>query len=139
MRNRAWRVEERLNHELLREEADALVGRHDFRAFRTSSDWRVDTVRNVFRIDVNVGAPDRRCVALEIRGDRFLHRMVRIITGTLVDVSRGRLEKGAVKRAFSSGQRNDLGITAPPDGLYLVEIDLDDEGSDNWPDHLSSR
>jgi len=136
---RAWRVEERLNHDLLREEADALVGRHDFRAFRTSSDQRVDTVRTIFRIDVRPGAPDPRCIALEIQGDRFLHRMVRIIVGTLVDVSRGRLAPGATRRALASGERNALGITAPPDGLYLVEIELDDEGADNWPDHLSSR
>ena len=136
---RAWRVEERLNHEALAEEADSLVGQHDFRAFRSSSDQRVDTVRTIFRIDVLYGSPDPDCVALEIQGDRFLHRMVRIIAGTLVDVSRGRLDSGAVKRAFSTGERHVLGITAPPDGLYLVEIDLDDDGIDNWPDHLSSR
>jgi tRNA pseudouridine38-40 synthase len=139
LRGRAWRIEERLNHEVLREEANTLVGQHDFRAFRTSVDRRVDTVRTVFRIDLLTGAPDSRCVTLEIQGDRFLHRMVRIITGTLIDVSRGRLESGACKRALNSGDRDMLGITAPPDGLYLVDVVLDDEGTDNWPDHLSSR
>lgn len=145
-RERAWRIEERLNHDLMRAEAAALVGRHDFRAFRTSADPRTDTVRTILRADVgsHASAPDPRFLAVEIEGDRFLHRMVRIIVGTIIDVGRGRLEPGATLRGLSTGDRKTLGITAPPDGLYLHSLDLDDEGSDNWPDHnwpdhLSSR
>ncbi len=139
LHERAWRIGDRLNLELLREEADALVGRHDFHAFRTSGDRRTDTVRTIFRVGIRAGAPDPRCVTLEMEGDRFLHKMVRIATGTLVDVARGRLKPGAIKRGLTTRNRNVLGITAPPDGLYLASLDLDDEGCDNWPDHLSAR
>jgi tRNA pseudouridine38-40 synthase len=140
-RGRAWRIEERLNHELMHAEAAALIGRHDFRAFRTSSDPRTDTVRTILRADVDAhgAAPDSRFLAVEIEGDRFLHRMVRIIVGTIIDVGRGRLEPGATFRGLETFERKSLGITAPPDGLYLRTLDLDDEGHDNWPDHLSSR
>jgi tRNA pseudouridine38-40 synthase len=131
--HRAWRIRDRLNHDLMCEEACALVGRHDFRAFRTSADPRTDTVRTIVRADVRRGAADPRFLALEIEGDRFLHRMIRIIAGTLVDVARGSLRPGAVSRGITTGDRSVLGMTAPPDGLYLATLDLDDEGQDNWP------
>jgi tRNA pseudouridine38-40 synthase len=138
-RHRAWRLADRLNHQRMREEAGALVGQHDFRAFRTSTDPRRDTVRTILRADLREGSPDPRFLVVEIEGDRFLHRMVRIIVGTLVDVGRGRLPPQAVARGLATGDRRSLGITAPPDGLYLVSLDLDDEGHDNWPYHLSDR
>ncbi len=137
LRGRAWRIPDRLNHDAMRAEARSLLGRHDFHAFKTSADPRTDTVRTIFRADIRE-ENDARLV-LEIVGDRFLHRMMRIIAGTLVDIGRGRLAAGAVERAFESGDRAALGMTAPPDGLYLVSIELDDEGQDNWPDLLSSR
>jgi tRNA pseudouridine38-40 synthase len=128
-----------LNHTRMREEAAALVGRHDFRAFRSSTDARKDTVRTIFRAEVNEEPLDPRLLLVEIEGDRFLHRMVRIIVGTIVDVGRDRLGPGAVRSALRTGRRTDLGITAPPDGLYLQTLDLRADGSDKWPDHLSSR
>jgi tRNA pseudouridine38-40 synthase len=138
---RVWRIPEWLNHAAMVAEARDLVGRHDFRAFRTAKDPRQDTVRTILRADVCVTdeAPGRRTTTFEIQGDRFLHRMVRIVVGALIDVGRGRLAPGAVKAALASGDRADLGITAPPDGLYLARVVLDDEGRDNWPDHLPSR
>ncbi len=139
LRDRAWRVAERLNHEAMRLEAEALVGPHDFRAFRTSADQRLDTVRTIFRAELSTHHTDPRIVALEIEGDRFLHHMVRIIVGTITDVGRDRLEPGAVSRGLETGERRSLGITAPPDGLYLATLPLDDEGEDKWPDHLSNR
>jgi tRNA pseudouridine38-40 synthase len=138
LRRRAWRVEDRLNHVAMQAEASALLGTHDFGAFRTSTDQRTETVRTIFRADVAADA-DPRVLRIEIEGDRFLHRMVRIIVGTLVDVGRGRLSTGAIERGISSGDRRVLGITAPPDGLYLAEHSLADEGREKWPDHLSIR
>ncbi|HVU05667.1 MAG TPA: tRNA pseudouridine(38-40) synthase TruA [Polyangiaceae bacterium] len=135
LRHRSWRVPERLNHDLMRREAEALLGQHDFRAFRSAMDARTETVRTIFRAAVDTAADDPRLVVVEVVGDRFLHRMMRIIAGTLVDVGRGRLEPGAVRRALSTLERSDLGMTAPPDGLCLHALELDDEGSDKWPDH----
>jgi tRNA pseudouridine38-40 synthase len=139
LRNRTWRVAERLNHAAIQAEAKSLLGTHDFRAFRTSTDPRTDTVRTIFRADVRPDRDDTRVVHVEIEGDRFLHRMVRIIVGALVDVGRGRLEPGAVRNALSTLDRSSLGVTAPADGLCLVVLDLDDEGSDKWPDHSCYR
>ena len=62
--------------------------------------------------------------------------LVRIIAGTLVDVGRGRLARGAVTRALSSMDRLDLGMTAPAAGLTLEDIELNVSPSDEWPYHL---
>ena len=130
---RAWRVGDRLNQQLMRDEAHMLVGEHDFRAFRGSADERENTVRRILRAEVRTAGGDAHCHEIEIEGDRFLYRMMRIIAGTLVDVARGRLTPGAIERALASGSRNDLGITAPPDGLFLDRVALDDIGRGAWP------
>ncbi len=129
-----WRVANRLNQSLMAEEAQALLGEHDFRAFRTAADPRTNTVRTIHRVEWLDGMADPCTIQLVIEGDRFLHRMVRIITGTLVDVGRGRLAPGAIVRGLASGSRADLGMTAPPDGLCLEHVVLDDAGRDPWPE-----
>ena len=59
--------------------------------------------------------------------------MVRIIVGSLVDVGRKRLDPAALENALVHRDRSLLGITAPPDGLHLDSITLDDAGRDHWP------
>jgi tRNA pseudouridine38-40 synthase len=132
--DRAWRVGERLNHHAMREEAAALVGEHDFRAFRAASDQRENTVRTILRAVVDAAPHDPRQLVIEVEGNRFLYKMMRIISGTLVDVGRGRLEPGVVARALSGGSRGDLGLTAPAEGLCLEHVHLDDPGSHPWPE-----
>ena len=131
---RAWRLHERLNHSAMIEEAKSLLGTHDFRAFRSAQDTRENTVRTMLRADVAISKSDARVIEIEVEGDRFMHRMMRIICGTLVDIARGRVESGAIQRAIASGRRGDLGVTAPPDGLCLVQIVLSDAGQDAWPE-----
>lgn len=133
LEGRAWRITHRLNHTLMQDEARELCGRHDFSAFRSAADTRPESVRQIFRAEVRTAVADARCVVIEVEGDRFMHRMVRIIVGALVDVGRGRLAPGAVKKALNSGERRELGVTAPPEGLYLAATELDDSGHDSWP------
>lgn len=135
LHGRAWRVHERLDLAAMQQEAQSLLGTHDFAAFRGARDRRTTTLRtiSVARISEVPGQP--RCLMFEIRGDRFLYHMVRIVVGTLVDVGRGTCESGAVARAIKSGERTDLGMTAPPDGLYLDRIELADWGHQEWPNH----
>jgi tRNA pseudouridine38-40 synthase len=134
LETRSWRVHERLDVELMRAEAQALLGTHDFSAFRGIQDRRTNTIRTMRAVSLEPRADDARCLRFELQGDRFMFRMVRIIVGTLVDVGRGNCSPGAILRALVSGDRNDLGMTAPPDGLFLEHVDLDDPGHDHWPD-----
>lgn len=133
---RSWRVFERLNHRRMQREANDLVGTHDFRAFRGRSDFRIETTRTILRASVRSVEHHPRLLEISITGNAFLYHMVRIIAGTLVDVGRGRLEPGAVQRALETHDRLFLGMTAPAEGLFLHEIELDDRGADEWPYHL---
>jgi len=76
-----------------------------------------------------------RVVGIVVEGSAFMHNMVRILAGTLVDVARGHLEEGTVTRAVASGKREDLGATAPAHGLVLERVELAglDEGGAAWP------
>jgi len=130
---RAWRIPWRLEETLMHREAAALVGKHDFAAFRAAADERAETVRTLTALRLSRLSDDARCIAIDVAGDHFLYNMVRIIVGSLVDVARGKLEQGACARALVGGSRGDLGMTAPAAGLCLEEVTLDDEGEDVWP------
>jgi tRNA pseudouridine38-40 synthase len=133
---RSWRVFDRLNHTLMRQEAADLLGTHDFRAFRGRSDFRTNTLRSITGVAVQRAAHHDRLLEITVTGNAFLYHMVRIIAGTLVDVGRGRVSPGAVRRALANSERTTLGMTAPAAGLFLHEIELDERGHDEWPYHL---
>lgn len=135
---RAWRVGYRLDLGAMQREAAALVGTHDFAAFRSSADTRDTTVRELteVRVESIPGAHPRESgsrIEVVVVGNRFLHNMVRIVVGTLVDVGRGQLPTGTMQRALERKRREELGMTAPADGLYLEHIELDDFGEQAWP------
>jgi tRNA pseudouridine38-40 synthase len=72
-------------------------------------------------------------LAFDVVGNAFLHNMVRIIVGSLLDVGRGRLGREALARARDGGRRTDLGMTAPAWGLYLESIDHALALESEWP------
>lgn len=108
-----------LDDEKMRRELTVLIGKHDFAAFAASGSVVKDTVRTIYSASLT-----RREDELEllVEGSGFLYNMVRIIAGTLISVGAGRLEEGAFARAIQSGNRLDLGVTAPAHGLTLMEV-----------------
>lgn len=123
LRDRAWHVYDPLDLDALERAARKLVGSHDFRGFRAADCERTSTVRQVFRVGlVRAYAANPTLLAIEVEGTAFLKNMVRIITGTLVDIARGRLPERIVDEVLASGDRTRAGITAPPQGLYLDEV-----------------
>jgi len=111
-----------LDVELMQREAQALVGTHDFAAYAASGSVVKDTVRTIYRADVTREGDE---VKLIVEGNGFLYNMVRIIAGTLVGVGSGKLEPGAFAKAIETGNRLDLGVTAPAHGLTLMEVFYD--------------
>ncbi len=101
------------------EEARALLGTHDFAAFAASGSAVKDTVRTLWRADVTRRDRD---VEILVEGSGFLYNMVRIIAGTLAGVGSGKLPQGTLRRAIETGDRLDLGVTAPAHGLTLMEV-----------------
>lgn len=134
----SWRIGQPLDLGLMRDEARHLLGEHDFRAFRSTDDVRTDTIRTLFRVDLRVDPEDPRCIDVIVEGNRFMYNMVRIIAGTLVDVGRGRVAPGTTLRALASGDRTQLGMTAPSHGLMLEHVELANWGWDGWPERASA-
>jgi tRNA pseudouridine38-40 synthase len=115
----AWHVRRTLDMAAIRQAAAALVGEHDFRAFRASDCERRTTVRVVRRLEL-----DRQgaMLAIEIEATAFLKNMVRILVGTLVDLGRGQIAPEAITRMLATGDRAAGGITAPAQGLTLLRV-----------------
>lgn len=138
---RAWRLHDlRPSSEALERmqaELDVGLGEHDFAGFASARDQRDHTTRTMHRLRASWLTPV--LLALDVVGDGFLHNMVRIMVGTVVDVGRGRLEPGAVARTLRSGDRRDAGMTAPAEGLYLerislADVDDGDARGASWPE-----
>jgi len=121
---RAYWTTGALNPERMQAAAAPLIGEHDFRAFRSARDQRTSTVRRIDRVEVQIGSGDARGIDIVVQGNRFLHNMVRIISGTLIDVGRGRRDPECVRQALETGRREVLGMTAPAHGLYLEHVEL---------------
>lgn len=131
---RAWRLYYKLDLDVMRREATRLVGRHDFAAFRGAADVRTSTERTIEDVTIESSSgPSGATISIAVTGDRFLYNMVRIIVGTLVDVGRGHLPEGTVSEGLSTRKRDSVGMTAPPDGLYLEHVELGEIGSLPWP------
>ncbi len=109
---------------LMNEEAQAMLGKHDFAPFAASGSAVKDTVRTLDEIRVFEAPP---FVELRVHGSGFLYNMVRILAGTLIAVGSRKLDRGAIERAITSGSRLDLGVTAPPQGLTLMRVDYPEE------------
>lgn len=98
-------------------EAQSLCGKHDFAAFAASGSVAKSTVRTIYRAEVRRQGED---VVFTVLGDGFLYNMVRIIAGTLMEVGHGQTRAGCIARAISTGDRLQLGQTAPACGLALM-------------------
>ena len=100
--------------------AQALIGEHDFSAFRSVECQSKTTVRRVERIEV---WREGDFLWLEIAANAYLHHMVRNVVGTLLDAQREPDPAAAVARVLASGNRRFAGATAPAAGLYLWQVE----------------
>ena len=108
-----------MDERLMDEEAQALLGTHDFAAFAASGSVARSTVRTIAGARVT---REGERVTLCVMGDGFLYNMVRIIAGTLAEIGTGKRAPGAIARAIETGDRLALGQTAPARGLTLVRV-----------------
>jgi tRNA pseudouridine38-40 synthase len=118
-RGRVWQVAPLLDVEAMREGARHLIGHHDFSTFRDSLCQAKSPLKTLEALEL------RRCgeeIHIEARARSFLHHQVRNMTGTLKLVGLGRWHPDDVARALAARDRRAGGPTAPPEGLYLVEI-----------------
>ena len=114
-----------LDVERMREGAVFLTGEHDFASFCNVRTNTADTVRIIYRIQIDRKTDE---IVIRITGNGFLYNMVRIIAGTLIRVGRGFYEPQKVREILEAGKRTEAGVTAPPQGLVLTEILYGEQG-----------
>ena len=115
-----YRVEEPLDVTAMRQAAQYLTGRHDYRAFCSNKRYKKSTVRTVTAIDIDTNGAD---MGITFRGDGFLYNMVRILTGTLLEVGLGERKAEEMPEILASLDRARAGKTAPAQGLTLVKVE----------------
>jgi tRNA pseudouridine38-40 synthase len=122
-RDRAWHHPEPLALAPMHDAARALLGEHDFAAFRAAGCTARTTMRRVDSIALTRLHP--HVIEVDVRGNAFLRQMVRIIVGTLTEVGTGRRPPAQVAEILASRDRTQAGITAPAHGLELIEVRYD--------------
>ena len=137
----SYHARSRLDVDAMQQAANVLIGTHDFRAFETQYPNTESSVRTIEKLVVQrfsdwpIGIPGRPNLAgpqsagdfvcLDVVADGFLYNMVRCITGTLLEVGRGKWVTDDVSRVLREGIRSRAGITAPAKGLFLMQVDYE--------------
>jgi len=120
----------------MREAAGALIGEHDFRSLCGMLPESGPTLRTVRSIVISRSDP---LVCIVIRADGFLHRMVRNMVGTLLEVGDGRRSPSSIGPMLEARAREAAGPTAPPQGLFLAGVRYPDWNSFQAPLALEDR
>jgi tRNA pseudouridine38-40 synthase len=120
LRAYAWFIPHKLALASMERCGRILIGSHDFSSFRASGDESRHSIREVIRFEIERRQGD--LIVIVIEANAFLREMVRSIVGTLVDVGRGKASLEEFEGIFQARDRRKAGMTAPAQGLFLVEV-----------------
>lgn len=119
-RGYVWHVYKPLNEEAMKQAAALLVGTHDFSSFEGTLTDNEDPICNLQRLSLTRQGEQ---LIIHAYADRFLKHMVRNIVGTLVEVGQGKRTAQSLTEILAAKNRTKAGRTAPPQGLFLVQVD----------------
>ncbi len=122
LEKRSFHYKYPLDEKMLNAEAQNFLGTHDFSAFCSSGSSVESKIRTVYEAKV---IREGDIVEFSVRADGFLYNMVRIMVGTLLNISQGKIAQNQISEIIKSKERSAAGITAPPHGLYLAEVNYD--------------
>ncbi len=120
-RNLETHIPIKLDVEKMQEAVKYFEGEHDFKAFKSSGTSSKSSIRTIYNAKV-IKRPDER-IWIELTGNGFLYNMVRIISGTLVDVGLGKINPEEIKEIIESKDRQKAGKTLAPQGLFLIKVE----------------
>lgn len=117
--NRAFYYPYPLNLDCINENAKDFVGVHDFSAFCSTDSSVENKVREIYECKAEKNG---EIIKITVSGNGFLYNMVRIMVGTLLGIQNGKIESGTIPQIIESRDRNEAGVTAKPEGLYLNKV-----------------
>lgn len=112
-------IPQKLDIEKMQEGIKFFEGKHDFKGFKASGTSGKSTVREIYKAEVK---QDGKRIIIELTGNGFMYNMVRIISGTIVDVGLGKITPNQIPDIINAKDRTKAGKTLPASGLYLVEV-----------------
>lgn len=115
-----WHVMQPLDIEKMKDAASRLIGSHDFSSFGTPDHPGGSAIRQLSCLSV---WRRKEAVFLKIRANAFLRGMARAMTGVLVETGQGKRDASDLDRIIQSCNRQQSGVTAPPQGLYLTRVE----------------
>lgn len=118
-RNLEYHMPVKLDFEKMKEAIQYFEGEHDFKAFKSSGTSSKSSIRTIYKAIIKKNE-DR--IIIELTGNGFLYNMVRIISGTLVDVGLGKIAPNEIPKIIEGKDRTKAGKTLPPQGLFLVQV-----------------
>lgn len=121
-RNLEYSYPFKLDAEKMKQASKYFEGEHDFKAFKSSGTSSKNSVRTIYKAIVK---QEGEKIIIELTGNGFLYNMVRIISGTLLDVGLGKIQPEEIPEMIESKDRQRAGKTLPAHGLYLVEVKYD--------------
>ena len=121
-RNLEYNIKMQLDVKKMQEAVKFFIGEHDFSAFKSSGTSSKSSVRTVYNAKVE---QDGERIIIELTGNGFLYNMVRIISGTLVEVGLNKIKPEDITKIIESKDRQNAGKTLPPCGLYLVSVEYE--------------
>lgn len=120
-RNLETHIPVKLDIDKMKQAVKYFEGEHDFKAFKASGTSSKSSVRTIYKAEVIQKENDR--IWIELTGNGFLYNMVRIISGTLVEVGLGKIQPQEIEDIIRLGKRENAGKTLPPQGLYLISVE----------------
>ncbi len=121
LRRTCYGLGQPLNVKAMQEAAALLTGTHDYKSFCGNKKMKKSTVRTIYRIEIRQ-EPGSSLVKLEFEGNGFLQNMVRILTGTLIEVGLGEHDAKSMPEILAAMDRQAAGYTAPAEGLCLKQV-----------------
>ncbi len=126
-RLRAWQVAKPLDVNVMREASRHVLGQHDWTSFQGPNAGTKSPVCTIHHID---WSHDKPLIRFTIQANRFLKQMVRALVGTLVEIGHGKRSPDAMPAILEAKDRRQAGLTAPPQGLYLLHVHYKTESAE---------
>lgn len=123
-RKYVYTLGEQLEIESMKQAAQILLGTHNFGSFCTGKSKKKSMIRTIKSIEMTI---HKSLLEIRVTGDGFMHNMVRIIVGTLIEVGQGRRTAESIKVLLEVSDRRQAGFTVPAKGLFLTKVIYDME------------